>query len=249
LKQGILIPVYKHCKTALAMTERLVALGLPVILVDDGNDEGGKEYLARAAAVSSLVYLVTLPENGGKGRAISAGMDKAHELGLIHVLQIDADGQHDEGRIPFFLEQARLCPEAMICGCPEFDASAPASRVKGRKIANAWSRIVTLSGGIRDAMCGFRVYPVEATRLILRRVHYDRRMGFDIEILVRLSWEGIPSLFYPVKVTYPKDGLSNFHPVRDNARISWVFTRLFFGMLLRLPVLLYRRERDMYRGG
>jgi glycosyltransferase involved in cell wall biosynthesis len=245
LKQGVLIPVYNHGKTALSMTERLAAMGLPIILVDDGNNEETKGYLAQAAAVSSLVSLVTLPRNCGKGRAVSAGIDRAHELGLTHILQIDADSQHDEGRIPFFLEQARLCPGILICGYPEFDASAPVSRVTGRKIANTWSRIVTLSGDVRDAMCGFRVYPVEAARRILHRNYFDPRMGFDIEILVRLSWEGIPSLYYPVKVIYPKDGFSNFHLVQDNARITWVFTRLFLGMLLRLPVLLYRRRQPL----
>jgi hypothetical protein len=39
------------------------------------------------------------------------------------------------------------------------------------------------------------------------------------------------------------DGISHFHVVRDNIRISLVFTRLFFGMLFRLPVLIIRRIR------
>jgi glycosyltransferase involved in cell wall biosynthesis len=243
LKQGILIPVYNHGKTALPLTERLAALGFPVILVDDGSNEETRGYLARAAAASPLVSLVSLPKNRGKGGAVSAGIDTAHELGLTHVLQIDADGQHDETRIPFFLEQSRLRPDAVICGRPEFDASAPASRLNGRKITNTWCRIVSLSGDIIDAMCGFRVYPVEPVRRLIHRTHFDQHMGFDIEILLRLSWEGTPLLYYPVPVRYPGDGLSNFHLVRDNARITWLFTRLFFGMIFRLPMLLYRRKR------
>jgi len=31
---------------------------------------------------------------------------------------------------------------------------------------------------------------------------------------------------------------------RDNVRISWMHTRLFFGMLRRAPVLLTRRLRQ-----
>jgi glycosyltransferase involved in cell wall biosynthesis len=211
--------------------------------VDDGSNEATKGYLARAAVVSPLVSLVSLPENRGKGGAVSAGLDKAHELGLTHILQIDADGQHDETRVPFFLEQSRLHPNAVICGRPEFDASAPASRLTGRKISNTWCRIISLSGDIIDALCGFRVYPVEAAWSLIHRTHFDQRMGFDVEILLRLSWKGTPLLYYPVKVRYPKDGLSNYHLVRDNARITWLFTRLFFGMIVRLPLLLYRRTR------
>jgi glycosyltransferase involved in cell wall biosynthesis len=229
------------------MTERLAVLGLPVILVDDGSNEETKGYLARA--VSPLTFLITLPKNSGKGGAVSAGIDKARELGLTHLLQIDADGQHDEGRVPFFLEQSRLHPGAVICGRPEFDASAPANRVEGRKISKVWSRIVTLSGDILDALCGFRVYPVEAAWRIIHRTRLDQRMGFDVEILVRFSWEGIPLRYYPVNVRYPEGGVSNYRMVRDNARIFWVFTRLFFGMIFRLPVLLYRRRQTVRKWG
>jgi hypothetical protein len=69
-------------------------------------------------------------------------------------------------------------------------------------------------------------------------------MGFDVEILVRLYWKRIPVRFYPVQVTYPEDGVSHFQPVRDNIRISLVFTRLCLGMLIRLPVLLVFVFRD-----
>ena len=67
-------------------------------------------------------------------------------------------------------------------------------------------------------------------------------MGFDIEILVRLYWAGVPVISEPVKVTYPEGGLSNFRMVHDNIEISALHTRLFFGMLIRLPKLLARRK-------
>jgi hypothetical protein len=66
-------------------------------------------------------------------------------------------------------------------------------------------------------------------------------MGVDIELLVRLSWMGLPLIFHPVPVVYPPGGISHFRLVRDNIRISLVFFRLFWGMLFRLPVLIYRR--------
>jgi predicted LPLAT superfamily acyltransferase len=40
---------------------------------------------------------------------------------------------------------------------------------------------------------------------------------------------------------YPADGISHFRLLRDNLQISWMHTRLFFGMLLRLPLLLWRK--------
>jgi hypothetical protein len=66
-------------------------------------------------------------------------------------------------------------------------------------------------------------------------------MGFDPEILVRLYWKKVFPVFHAVKVSYPQDGVSNFRMIRDNIRISWVFSRLFFGMIPRLPLLIARK--------
>jgi hypothetical protein len=35
-------------------------------------------------------------------------------------------------------------PAAMVLGVPQFDASAPALRVKGRRISNWWANLETL---------------------------------------------------------------------------------------------------------
>ncbi|MDR2069559.1 MAG: glycosyltransferase family 2 protein [Spirochaetaceae bacterium] len=248
MRQGYLIPVYNHGKTTGPLVEKLLkARDLPVILVDDGSDGETKAYLADTAGTFPSVVLVALDKNRGKGAALCAGIDRARELGLTHLLQIDADGQHDPGQAAFFMEESAKHPEAAICGFPVFDDSAPVSRVKGRIIANVWTRITTLSPNIPDAMCGFRVYPVEPLWRLSRRHRLDPRMGIDIEILVRLVWLGVPLFFHPVPVVYPPDGISHFRLVQDNIRISLVFFRLFWGMIFRLPVLIYRRFRA--RGG
>jgi glycosyltransferase involved in cell wall biosynthesis len=243
MTQGFLIPVYNHGSTAVFVVRKIAGYGLPIVLVDDGSDSDTKSYLAQITGAYPLAVLVTLPENRGKGGAVLAGIEKARELGLSHVLQIDADGQHDADRAGFFLEASAACPEAVICGCPDFDDSIPPGRKNGRKVANTWAKIVTLSNDITDVLCGFRVYPVEKVWRISRRGYMDPRMGFDVEILIRLYWNGLPLIFHPVRVIYPEGGISHFHLVRDNIRISGVFTRLFFGMLIRLPLLVGRRFR------
>ena len=246
MKQGFIVPVYRHGRTACTLAEKLAAGGLPVIIVDDGNDEETKALLGECAAKTPGVVLVSLERNSGKGGAVLCGLKKAAELGLTHVLQIDADGQHDEQKAIFFLEESSKKAGMVICGYPEFNAAAPRSRVIGREISNFWAAIVTVSREIKDVLCGFRVYPVEAALKAARTPFLDKRMGFDPEILVRLYWNKVFPVFYPVKVIYPNDGLSNFHLFADNARISWMFTRLFAGMVIRLPKLLamhFRRDK------
>ena len=237
MKQGFLVPVYRHGRTACPIAERLASTGLPVILVDDGNEEETKTLLAACAAKTPGIVLLRLEKNTGKGGAFIKGLEKAKELGLTHVLQIDADGQHDTGRVQFFLEQSAAHPDMIICGYPEFDETAPKSRVTGRKISNFWAAVVTLSTEMKDVLCGFRVYPVDETLRITKNPFIDKRMGFDAEILVRLYWNRVYPAFHPVKVKYPQDGISSFRIVRDNIRISWVYCRLCIGMLLRLPLL------------
>ena len=241
MTQGILIPVYRHCGTACVVAEKLEKLKLPVILVDDGNAEEDRKPLEEYAAKTKNVTLISLSKNSGKGNAVKRGFLKAKEMGITHVLQIDADGQHDEEKAVFFLEESSKNPDKLICGLPEFDESAPRSRVIGRKISTFWAAIVTFSMELKDTHCGFRVYPVTASLEAMRNPFFDKRMGFDTEIIIRLYWKKVYPLFYPIKVIYPEGGISNFNVVRDNVRVSWTFTRLYAGMLLRFPLLIIRR--------
>lgn len=245
-KPAFLIPVYNHGKACMKVVESLAPYcrekGVKVILVDDGNGEETKNCLIQIKnANPDFVDLVTLPQNCGKGGAFKAGTFRAQELGLSHVLQLDADGQHDASRADFFFEKARENPHALICGYPQYDETAPSHRKNGRKFANSWCAIVTWERGITDSMCGFRIYPVSETVAFMKKHGFDQRMGFDIEILVKLIWFGLKYEFYPVKVTYPSDGISNFRVFQDNVRISWVFTRLCCGMFLRIPRLICRK--------
>ena len=240
LKFCAIVPVYRHESTTRKVAEGLSALGLSVILVDDGNTPEGHAILEQVAREVPDTILVTHAKNGGKGKAVVSGLEKAFELGYTHALQVDADGQHDMASIPFFLKAARKHPEDLIAGFPQYDASVPKAREQGRKITNFWVAIETLSRDIPDSMCGFRIYPVASTWPVAKKLT-SYRMGFDIEILVKLSWAGIKMRFYPIKVIYPEGGISNFKVFGSNVEISWTHTKLCTGMILRLPKLLWRR--------
>jgi glycosyltransferase involved in cell wall biosynthesis len=241
LTYGFIIPVYRHGKSALPLARELSAYKLPIIMIDDGNDEANRAFLETAAAEIECLSLVRLPRNSGKGAACHAGFIKAKDLGLSHAFQIDADGQHDTSRVNELLEASRRFPDKLICGVPEFDKSIPKGRVIGKNIANRWAGIVTLCRRIQDGMCGFRIYPLEETMAVYERHFVEQRMGFDLDILIQLYWAGVEPVFYPVKVHYPKDGISNYHYVRDNVRIILMFIKHFFGMLPRSREL---RRRD-----
>jgi hypothetical protein len=100
--------------------------------------------------------------------------------------------------------------------------------------------INSLSFAIKDSMCGFRVYPLQTTLAVLVP-GIGKRMDFDPEVAVRLVWAGTPIINVPTAVRYPTDGVSHFHLFKDNALISAMHTRLFFGMLWRLPRLVWAK--------
>ena len=131
----------------------------------------------------------------------------------------------------------------MIIGQPEFDDSVPKKRLYGRYATHIWVWINTLSFEIKDSMCGFRIYPLASTIDLLNTAKFQLRMGFDTEILVRLKWNNVPFVNVPTKVIYPENGISHFNALRDNIGISKAHTRLFFGMLIRLPQLLSRKVK------
>ncbi len=237
----VVVPVYNHPAVA-GLIERLQPHAVECLMVDDGSEPECAALLRQLAAQQpERVQLLRLESNQGKGAAVVAGLHEAGRRGYSHALQIDADGQHDSADVPGFLAQARAHPEAVIAGCPIYDASVPKGRLYGRYATHVWVWINTLSLAIRDSMCGFRVYPLASTLRLLQGARVGRRMDFDSEILVRLHWQGVAVINRPTRVIYPIGGVSHFDVWRDNLRISRMHASLFFGMLWRAPWLLLRR--------
>ncbi|MFC6051414.1 glycosyl transferase [Acinetobacter sp. Ac_877] len=244
MKHCFVIPVYNHPNYLEALVQYLNEFQLPIIMVNDGSDIECTTLLRDISGKNPWVELVEHEVNQGKGQAVITGLLKAKELGYSHALQLDSDGQHAWKDISKFLDASKNNPSAMIIGKPVFDASVPKKRLYGRYATHIWVWINSLSFEIKDSMCGFRIYPLDSTVAVLNKAKFQPRMGFDTEILVRLKWENVPFINVPTHVIYPEDGISHFNALRDNIGLTKAHSRLFAGMLIRLPKLIYFKVKN-----
>jgi len=228
-----------------ALAETLAGLsphGLPIYVTDDGSGPETRELLAGLAAANPLVRPARLEANQGKGAAVLDAMRRAAAEGHTHAFQVDADHQHDLGAVPAFLEAAKARPGALVAGYPVYDGSAPLSRRYGRWANHLWVHVNTLSLGLRDSLCGFRIYPLAPALALADRVRLGRGMTFDTDIAVRLHWEGVDAISLPVGVTYPEGGATHFRPWGDTARLVALHAALFLTMAFRFPRLFRARK-------
>lgn len=230
-KPCIVIPCYKHIEPLLAKLPDLLRFGLKIIVVDDGNREPKASKLREQVNLMNQV-LVRHEVNMGKGAAVYSGFKKAQELGYTHVLQLDADGQHDIKDIPVFVKLGSQNPDKIINGLPVYDSSAPASRRLGRYITHFWVGVELGTCRKIDTMCGMRMYPLEQAMKIMATGKIGRRMDFDTGIFVRMYWSGVDYLEIPVNVRYIPGNYSNFKGFSDNLRITMMHTRLCIEKIL-----------------
>ena len=241
----VLIPSYNPGRLVYSTVKGARENWAPVWVVVDGSDDGTDKGLLEMAKEDPQLRVIVMPKNGGKGRAVLHGMKLAAAEGFTHVLTMDSDGQHPAVRIPDFMALSQSNPGAMVLGAPIFDSSAPSIRVKGRKISNWWANVETPGvGTIGDSLFGFRVYPIDPLIAVMRGQRWMRRFDFDPEAVVRMCWRGVRPVNLPATVRYfraDEGGVSHFNYLRDNLLLTWMHSRLFFGFLLRLPVLVVRR--------
>jgi len=169
------------------------------------------------------IVLLSYPKNKGKGYALKIGFAHALLLGHTHAITIDADAQHYPSDIPLFLNALDQNPEALHTGVRTLQGTLITAKSSfANAFSNFWFRLIT-NQSLPDTQCGFRLYPIK--RLQHMRF-YATKYEFELEVMIRAAWKGIPVLPVSVHVFYPapEERVTHYRPFRDFVRISVLYT-------------------------
>jgi glycosyltransferase involved in cell wall biosynthesis len=232
---AVVIPAYNHEGKIAGVIREARKLSWPLFVVDDGSTDSTYERIKDSPDVAVIRH----GRNLGKGAAILTGFAAAAPL-ADWVVTIDADGQHHPADAWNLIRAVPQGERPIIVGRREGmdHLHVPWKSRFGRAFSNFWVRA---SGGpdIIDTQSGFRLYPLpEAGQLQVRA----RRFQFEVEILVRATWQGLPVLEAPVRVTYQPSGerVSHYRGFVDFCRNTGTFSRLIFRRIFMQPFIQRR---------
>ncbi|MEN6320123.1 MAG: glycosyltransferase family 2 protein [Syntrophaceae bacterium] len=235
---AVVIPVYNHEGRVAQVVREALNLQMPLFVVDDGSTDSTYDRIKDIPSVTIIRHGM----NKGKGAAIMTGFAAALPS-ADWVVTLDADGQHHPENAWDLIRAVPPDERPIIVGKREGmgHSHVPWTSRFGRLFSNFW---VQASGGpdISDTQSGFRLYPLpESMHLNVKA----RRFQFEVEILVKAKWQGIPVLETPVQVTYESEGerISHYRGFVDFCRNTGTFTRLIF---IRICVLPFVRKKPSY---
>ncbi len=183
---------------------REAARHLPVIVVDDGSSDDTE---ARARAAGAARVIVQRP-NRGKGAALRTGFAAALADGVDAVIALDADGQHDPGEIPRFLEAFAAGRPDLVVGRRDFRRMPPVRRLSNE----LGGRVFSWSVGRRipDNQSGYRL--VSARLMTALAGSGEDGFAFEVEMITTCVREGWPIAWVPIRTIYAGEP-SHIRPV------------------------------------
>jgi glycosyltransferase involved in cell wall biosynthesis len=178
---------------------------LPVLVVDDGSQDGTPDLAAMAGA-----EVVRHKENKGKGQALITGFNWALQRDFDAVLTLDADGQHDPTEIPKFVSAYKDNAGDLIIGRRDFKQMPFPNRFANP--IGSWLLSKVLKQRIYDNQSGYRLH----TRKLLESLDLQTS-GFEleVEVVMQAVCMGMTIGWVPIRTIYGTGKVSYFHPLHD----------------------------------
>ena len=232
-KVCVIIPTFNNQNTLKRVIEGVLYYTNNIIIVNDGCTDDTSKILEDYKDLTQIHFT----KNKGKGAALREGFKIAYQNNYNYAITIDSDRQHYPNDIPVFLNELEKDDRYLLIGSRNMTHdSVPKGSSFGNKFSNFWYWAET-GNRLSDTQSGYRLYPLNP----LHRIKfYTNKFEFEIEVIVKAAWNGVPVKNVPIKVLYDKnERVSHFRPYKDFARISVLNTWLV------LVALLYIKPRDL----
>ena len=224
----VVVPIYNEIQripSTIGPILRLAAPHMQIVLVDDGSNDGTREFLERSTVGVANVSLIRLPCNRGKGAAVRAGMAVADGDLLAFM---DADLATDLDDLASLLDTLEDHDVAIGSRATK-GAVIEQGSLRRKTIGNAFNRFVRHCSGLpyHDTQCGFKAFRAHTGRLLFSMSRLSG-FAFDVELLALASALGCRIKEVPVHWT--EIGGSHVRPIRDPTRMALDVLRLhYFG--------------------
>ncbi|KTC66096.1 glycosyl transferase, group 2 family protein [Legionella adelaidensis] len=184
---SIVVPVYNEVDNVEGLYKEIVS-ALPgneftyeVIFVDDGSNDGTKEWLQSLANVQPLLRVVCHRKNYGQSAALLSG---AHAAKFPILVTMDGDGQNDPLDIPRLVEAMQDNRTVVLGNRKKRDDNS--LRKISSKIGNGVRQLI-LKDGCPDTGCSLKVFYRDAFLALPHFNHMHRylpalfkRAGFKL---------------------------------------------------------------------
>ncbi|HQE93128.1 MAG TPA: glycosyltransferase family 2 protein [Anaerolineae bacterium] len=226
MKLSIIIPVYNEIDTIAEIIQRIQGVDLNIriwandanetlvqmerelVIVDDGSQDGTREYLRTLEARPGF-KIIFHAANQGKGGAVWTGLQQA--TGDIHLIQ-DADLEYDPRDYPPLLQPILEKRTQVVYGS-RFRGGPSKAMFFWHMVGNHFLTFVTnllYNTILTDMETGYKVF----TREVSDQLHLQARgWGFDPEITAQILLSG--HRIYEVPISYSG---REFH---EGKKISW----------------------------
>lgn len=224
-KIAILIPAYNEENYIEGVIKDCSKYNLDMIIIDDGSSDSTAEKVSSLIpGFGSRLKLIIHPQNKGKGQALITGFDHVVKNGYKGVITLDADGQHDTGEIPDFLETVSSEDPDVIIGDRLGNTKGMPFIRLATNVFTSWIIARIAGTKVSDVQSGYRYLKSEALeRLELKTSNFDT----EPEMIMRAGWHKMKIMNVPIKTIYHEDFTSYVNPVKDTIK----FFKLVFNSL------------------
>jgi len=186
MKLSVVVPVYNEAGNIGEILKRIRAtkLAAEIVIVDDGSQDGTRDYLGRVNG-KNHIRVILHPKNRGKGAAVRTGIQAA--IGDVILIQ-DADLEYNPHDYPILL-QPILDGIADVVYGSRFLGGPRRAVMFWHAVANQLLTFMTnilYNAILSDMETGYKVFRREVTAgMTLRASRFDFEPEFTAKVLKR----------------------------------------------------------------